>query len=125
MMIPVLPIVGLVGASNFKHCDHHSRNCGCSDFVKRIRKYVRFSIDGKYRRRIYDGFSGDGKLSIGTPGNLETSEQYEKGIRRCRTICNRQRIPIRKGIRQQCTKLGFLPEAQNDMIFLLSVKNWD
>ena len=35
--------------------------------------HVPFYIDGKYRRRIYDGFSGDGKLSIGTPGNLETS----------------------------------------------------
>ena len=70
MMIPVLPIVGLVGASNLSTAIIILGIAVVLIFVADP-KYVRFILMGSIGE--LRGFSGDGKLSIGTPGNLETS----------------------------------------------------
>ena len=40
-------------------------------------------------------------------------------------ICHRLRRSFGKGLGKSLQKLGYIPESQNDMIFLLYVRSWD
>ena len=62
--------------------------------------------------------SGTGKLSSGETCNLEKSGKViEKGTRHCRDFMPSVPEGCLKRVWKSVQKLGFLPEAQNDMIF--------
>ena len=91
MMLPVLPIAGLVGASNLS----------TAIIILGIAVVVIFIASPKYSQLIW-----------------RNPEQYEKGYQ---TLQGLYAIGsgglFGRGLGNSVQKLGFLPEAQNDMIF--------
>ena len=117
MMIPVLPIVGLVGASNLS----------TAIIILGIAVVLIFVADPKYVRFILMGSIGVGFMTVFLAMEsyrLERlaiwrhPEQYEKGYQ---TLQGLYAIGsgglFGRGLGNSVQKLGFLPEAQNDMIF--------
>lgn len=117
MMIPVLPIVGLVGASNLS----------TAIIILGIAVILIFVADPKYVRFIWMGSIGIAFMAVFLAMEsyrLERlaiwrhPEQYEKGYQ---TLQGLYAIGsgglFGRGLGNSVQKLGFLPEAQNDMIF--------
>lgn len=117
MMLPVLPIVGLVGASNLS----------TAIIILGIAVVLIFVASPKYSQFIWMGSVGAGFMAIFLAMEsyrLEriaiwrNPEQYEKGYQ---TLQGLYAIGsgglFGRGLGNSVQKLGFLPEAQNDMIF--------
>ena len=117
LMLPVLPITALVGASNLS----------TAIIILGIAVVLIFVASPKYIQFIWMGILGIGFMAIFLA--LESyrlerlaiwrnPEQYEKGYQ---TLQGLYAIGsgglFGRGIGQSVQKLGFLPEAQNDMIF--------
>ena len=68
--------------------------------------------------RIYDDLPCIGELQAGTDRNPEKSGEIRKRLSDpAGIVCHWKRRLIWQRTGEQCPKLGFLPEAQNDMIF--------
>lgn len=117
LMLPVLPVTALVGASNLS----------TAIIILGIAVVLIFVASPKYIQFIWMGILGIGFMAIFL--TLESyrlerlaiwrnPEQYEKGYQ---TLQGLYAIGsgglFGRGIGQSVQKLGFLPEAQNDMIF--------
>ncbi len=117
VMIPVLPIVALVGASNLS----------TAIIIMGIAVVLIFVASPKYAQFLWMGGAGVGFMGIFLA--LESyrlerlaiwrnPEQYEKGYQ---TLQGLYAIGsgglFGRGLGESVQKLGFLPEAQNDMIF--------
>ncbi len=117
LMIPVLPITALVGASNLS----------TAIIILGIAVVLIFVASPKYMQFIWMGAMGVGFMAIFLA--LESyrlerlaiwrhPEQYEKGYQ---TLQGLYAIGsgglFGRGLGESVQKLGFLPEAQNDMIF--------
>ena len=117
LMLPVLPVTALVGASNLS----------TAIIILGIAVVLIFVASPKYIQFIWMGILGIGFMAIFLA--LESyrlerlaiwrnPEQYEKGYQ---TLQGLYAIGsgglFGRGIGQSVQKLGFLPEAQNDMIF--------
>ncbi|MBC5687568.1 putative lipid II flippase FtsW [Mediterraneibacter sp. NSJ-55] len=117
VMLPVLPIVGLVGASNLS----------TAIIILGIAVVLVFVASPKYAQFIWMGAAAAAFLTVFLA--LESyrlerlaiwrnPEQYEKGYQ---TLQGLYAIGsgglFGRGLGQSVQKLGFLPEAQNDMIF--------
>ncbi len=117
MMIPVLPIVGLVGASNLS----------TAIIILGIAVVLIFVASPKYSQFIWMGSAGISFMAVFLAMEsyrLEriaiwrNPENYEKGYQ---TLQGLYAIGsgglFGRGLGNSVQKLGFLPEAQNDMIF--------
>ena len=117
MMIPVLPIVALVGASNLS----------TAIIILGIAVVLIFVASPKYSQFIWMGAAGIAFMAVFLAMEsyrLErlaiwrNPEQYEKGYQ---TLQGLYAIGsgglFGRGLGNSVQKLGFLPEAQNDMIF--------
>lgn len=117
MMLPVLPIVALVGASNLS----------TAVIILGIAVVLIFVASPKYSQFIWMGTAGVAFLAVFLAMEsyrLErlaiwrNPEQYEKGYQ---TLQGLYAIGsgglFGRGLGNSVQKLGFLPEAQNDMIF--------
>ena len=117
VMIPVLPIVGLVGASNLS----------TAIIIMGIAAVLIFVASPKYAQFVWMIVAGGGFMGIFLA--LESyrlerlaiwrnPELYEKGYQ---TLQGLYAIGsgglFGRGLGESVQKLGFLPEAQNDMIF--------
>ena len=117
VMLPVLPVVALVGASNLS----------TAIIILGIAVVLIFVASPKYAQFIWMGGAGIGFMGIFLA--LESyrlerlaiwrnPEQYEKGYQ---TLQGLYAIGsgglFGRGLGESVQKLGFLPEAQNDMIF--------
>lgn len=117
VMVPILPIVALVGANNLS----------TAIIILGIAVVLIFVASPKYAQFIWMGIAGIGFMGIFLA--LESyrleriaiwrnPEQYEKGYQ---TLQGLYAIGsgglFGKGLGKSVQKLGFLPEAQNDMIF--------
>ncbi len=117
MLLPVLPIVGLVGASNLS----------TAIIILGIAVVLIFVASPKYAQFVWMGAAAAGFMTVFLA--LESyrleriaiwrnPEQYEKGYQ---TLQGLYAIGsgglFGRGLGQSVQKLGFLPEAQNDMIF--------
>ncbi len=117
VILPILPIVALVGASNLS----------TAIIILGIAAVLIFVASPKYAQFIWMGVAGIGFMGIFLA--LESyrleriaiwrnPEQYEKGYQ---TLQGLYAIGsgglFGKGLGKSVQKLGFLPEAQNDMIF--------
>ena len=79
IMLSVLPIAGLVGASKFEYSHYYSRNCGYSCLYGKSQIRAVY-LDGSDRLRIYGCVSCVGELPAGAAGNLEKSGGIREGI---------------------------------------------
>ena len=117
MMLPVLPIVALVGASNLS----------TAIIILGIAVVLVFVASPKYSQFIWMGTAGIAFMAVFLAMEsyrLErlaiwrNPEQYEKGYQ---TLQGLYAIGsgglFGRGLGNSVQKLGFLPEAQNDMIF--------
>ena len=117
MMLPVLPIVALVGASNLS----------TAIIILGIAVVLIFVASPKYSQFIWMGAAGIAFMAVFLAMEsyrLErlaiwrNPEQYEKGYQ---TLQGLYAIGsgglFGRGLGNSVHKLGFLPEAQNDMIF--------
>ena len=117
VMIPVLPIVALVGASNLS----------TAIIILGIAAVLIFVASPKYAQFIWMGVAAVGVMTIFfalESYRLErlaiwrNPEKYEKGYQ---TLQGLYAIGsgglFGRGLGESVQKLGFLPEAQNDMIF--------
>ena len=117
MMLPVLPIVALVGASNLS----------TAVIILGIAVVLIFVASPKYSQFIWMGSAGIAFMAVFLAMEsyrLErlaiwrNPEQYEKGYQ---TLQGLYAIGsgglFGRGLGNSVQKLGFLPEAQNDMIF--------
>ena len=117
MMLPVLPIVALVGASNLS----------TAIIILGIAVALIFVASPKYSQFIWMGAAGIAFMAVFLAMEsyrLErlaiwrNPEQYEKGYQ---TLQGLYAIGsgglFGRGLGNSVQKLGFLPEAQNDMIF--------
>ena len=117
MMLPVLPIVALVGASNLS----------TAIIILGIAVVLVFVASPKYSQFIWMGAAGIAFMAVFLAMEsyrLErlaiwrNPEQYEKGYQ---TLQGLYAIGsgglFGRGLGNSVQKLGFLPEAQNDMIF--------
>ena len=117
MMLPVLPIVALVGASNLS----------TAIIILGIAVVLIFVASPKYSQFIWMGTAGIAFMAVFLAMEsyrLErlaiwrNPEQYEKGYQ---TLQGLYAIGsgglFGRGLGNSVQKLGFLPEAQNDMIF--------
>ena len=117
LLLPVLPVTALVGASNLS----------TAIIILGIAVVLIFVASPKYMQFIWMGILGIGFMTIFLA--LESyrlerlaiwrnPEQYEKGYQ---TLQGLYAIGsgglFGRGLGQSVQKLGFLPEAQNDMIF--------
>ena len=117
LLLPVLPVTALVGASNLS----------TAIIILGIAVVLIFVASPKYMQFIWMGILGIGFMAIFLA--LESyrlerlaiwrnPEQYEKGYQ---TLQGLYAIGsgglFGRGLGQSVQKLGFLPEAQNDMIF--------
>ena len=119
MMIPVLPIVGLVGASNLSTAIIILGIAVVLIFVADP-KYVRFILMGSIGVGFMADFSGDWKVIAWSGWQIwrTSGAVLKKGIRRCRDFMpSAAAVCSGRGLGKSVQKLGFLPEAQNDMIF--------
>lgn len=117
VMIPVLPIVALVGASNLS----------TAIIILGIAVIMIFVASPKYAQFVWMGVAGVGFMTIFLA--LESyrleriaiwrnPEQYEKGYQTMQGLYAIGSGGIfGRGLGASVQKLGFLPEAQNDMIF--------
>lgn len=116
-MIVVLPIVGLVGASNLS----------TAIIILSIAVVLIFVASPKYGQFIFLGAAGAGFMGIFLAlesyrlerlAVWKNPEAYEKGYQ---TLQGLYAIGsgglFGRGLGQSIQKLGFVPEAQNDMIF--------
>ena len=117
VMIVVLPIVGLVGASNLS----------TAIIILSIAVVLIFVASPKYGQFIFLGAAGAGFMGIFLAlesyrlerlAVWKNPEAYEKGYQ---TLQGLYAIGsgglFGRGLGQSIQKLGFVPEAQNDMIF--------
>ena len=117
IMIVVLPIVGLVGASNLS----------TAIIILSIAVVLIFVASPKYGQFIFLGAAGAGFMGIFLAlesyrlerlAVWKNPEAYEKGYQ---TLQGLYAIGsgglFGRGLGQSIQKLGFVPEAQNDMIF--------
>lgn len=117
IMLSILPVVGLVGASNLS----------TAIIILGIAVIVVFTASPKYSQFIWMGTAGIGFMAVFLA--LESyrlerlaiwrnPEKYEKGYQ---TLQGLYAIGsgglFGRGLGNSVQKLGFLPEAQNDMIF--------
>ena len=118
MMLPVLPDRGTGRGEQLKHGDHHSRNCGSADLCGESEISAVY-LDGAGRsghlwrsslRWRVTGWSGS--------QSGEIRRNMKKAIRRCRDLYAIGSGGLfGRGLGNSVQKLGFVPEAQNDMIF--------
>ena len=124
VMILILPIVGLVGASNLS----------TAIIILGIGVVLVFVASPMYAQFIWIGVSAAGFLAIflaTASYRLErlaiwrNPEQYEKGYQ---TLQGLYAIGsgglFGRGSGESIQKLGFVPEAQNDMIFSIVCEEW-
>ena len=117
VMLPVFPIVGLVGVSNLS----------TAIIILGIAVVLVFVSNPKYAQFIWMAVTGAGFMVLFLTMESyrleriaiwKNPEQYEKGYQ---TIQGLYAIGsgglFGKGLGKSIQKLGFLPEAQNDMIF--------
>ena len=117
MLLPVLPIVGLVGASNLS----------TAIIILGIAVVLIFTASPKYSHFIWMGSVGAAFMAIFLAMESyrleriaiwQHPENYEKGYQ---TLQGLYAIGsgglFGRGLGNSVQKLGFLPEAQNDMIF--------
>lgn len=124
VMVSVLPIVGLVGASNLS----------TAIIILGIGVILVFVASPLYAQFVWLGTAGVGFLAIFLA--LESyrlerlaiwrnPEKYEKGYQ---TLQGLYAIGsgglFGRGLGNSVQKLGFLPEAQNDMIFSIVCEEW-
>ena len=124
VMISILPIVGLVGASNLS----------TAIIILGIGVVLVFVASPLYSQFVWLGVTGVGFLAIFLA--LESyrlerlaiwrnPEKYEKGYQ---TLQGLYAIGsgglFGRGIGNSVQKLGFVPEAQNDMIFSIVCEEW-
>ena len=124
IMVSLLPIVGLVGASNLS----------TAIIILGIGVVLVFVASPVYAQFVWLGATGAGFLAIFLA--LESyrlerlaiwrnPEQYEKGYQ---TLQGLYAIGsgglFGRGMGQSVQKLGFVPEAQNDMIFSIVCEEW-
>ncbi|MEE1314494.1 MAG: putative peptidoglycan glycosyltransferase FtsW [Faecalimonas sp.] len=124
IMVSILPIVGLVGASNLS----------TAIIILGIGVVLVFVASPLYAQFVWLGVTGVGFLAIFLA--LESyrlerlaiwrnPEQYEKGYQ---TLQGLYAIGsgglFGRGIGNSVQKLGFVPEAQNDMIFSIVCEEW-
>ena len=117
MMLPVLPIVALVGASNLS----------TAIIILGIAVVLIFVASPKYSQFIWMGAAGIAFMAVFLAMEsyrLErlaiwrNPEQYEKGYQTLQGLYAIGSGGIfGRGLGNSVQKLGFLPEAQNDMIF--------
>ena len=117
MMLPVLPIVALVGASNLS----------TAIIILGIAVVLIFVASPKYSQFIWMGTAGIGFMTVFLAMEsyrLErlaiwrNPERYEKGYQTLQGLYAIGSGGIfGRGLGNSVQKLGFLPEAQNDMIF--------
>lgn len=117
MMLPVLPIVALVGASNLS----------TAIIILGIAVVLIFVASPKYSQFIWMGAAGIAFMAVFLAMEsyrLErlaiwrNPEQYEKGYQTLQGLYAIGSGGIfGRGLGNSIQKLGFLPEAQNDMIF--------
>lgn len=124
IMISILPIVGLVGASNLS----------TAIIILGIGVVLVFVASPLYAQFVWLGVTGIGFLTIFLAVEsyrLErlaiwrNPEQYEKGYQ---TLQGLYAIGsgglFGRGLGNSVQKLGFVPEAQNDMIFSIVCEEW-
>ncbi len=117
MMLPVLPVAGLVGASNLS----------TAVIILGIAVVLIFVASPKYSQFIWMGSAGAAFLAVFLAMESyrleriaiwQHPEKYEKGYQ---TLQGLYAIGsgglFGRGLGSSVQKLGFLPEAQNDMIF--------
>ena len=117
MMLPVLPVVGLVGASNLS----------TAIIILGIAVVLIFVASPKYSQFIWMGSAGAAFMAVFLAMESyrleriaiwQHPEKYEKGYQ---TLQGLYAIGsgglFGRGLGNSVQKLGFLPEAQNDMIF--------
>lgn len=108
---------GACGKQQFKYGSDHSGDWCSADFC--IESQIpSFCRNWCGRVWVCSSISCSGKLPSGAPCYLEKSEKYEKGFQ---TIQGLYAIGsgglFGRGLGSSIQKLGFVPEAQNDMIF--------
>ena len=117
MMLPVLPVAGLVGASNLS----------TAIIILGIAVVIIFVASPKYSQFIWMGSAGIAFMAVFLAMESyrleriaiwQHPEKYEKGYQ---TLQGLYAIGsgglFGRGLGNSVQKLGFLPEAQNDMIF--------
>lgn len=117
MMLPVLPIAALVGASNLS----------TALIILGIAVVLVFVASPKYSQFIWMGSAGIAFMAVFLAMEsyrLErlaiwrNPENYEKGYQTLQGLCAIGSGGLfGRGLGNSVQKLGFLPEAQNDMIF--------
>ena len=126
MMLPVAADRGTGRGEQLKHCDHHSgdrRGAGLCGQPEVLPVYLDGNGSGQ---RVHGRIPCHGELPARERLAIwRNPEQYEKGYQ---TLQGLYAIGsgglFGRGLGNSVQKLGFLPEAQNDMIFSLSAKNW-
>ena len=114
-MFTLLPIVGLVGSNNLSTAII-ILGIGAILIFASSPHYLQFIALGG--AGIYRHFSCCRKLPSGAPCDLAGSwKNMKKASRRSRTLRNRKRRAFGRGLGNSIQKLGFVPEAQNDMIY--------
>ena len=126
VMIVVLPVVGLVGASNLSTAIIILSIAVVLVFVASPKYGAVLFLLGGGRGRIYGNLSCFGEYRLERLAVWKNPEAYEKGYQ---TLQGLYAIGsgglFGRGLGQSIQKLGFVPEAQNDMIFPSFVKNLD
>ena len=117
IMLFALPVVGLVGASNLS----------TAVIILGIAVILIFTASPKYAQFIWMAVTGIGfmaiflgleRLPFGAYRHLAESEKYEKGYQTLQGLFAIGSGGLfGKGLGSSIQKLGFVPEAQNDMIF--------
>ena len=111
-----LPIAALVGSNNLSTAIILLGICAFLIFISHPATCV--SRNRRRRHRVYCRFSDDGELPPRTLAIWRNPEAYEKGFQ---TIQGLYAIGSGRifgcGLGKGLQKLGFVPEAQNDMIF--------
>ena len=117
VMIPVLPVVGLVGASNLSTAIIILGIAAALIFVASP-KYAQFLVMGAAAAGFLGIFLALESYRLERLAIWRHPEQYEKGYQ---TLQGLYAIGsgglFGRGLGNSVQKLGFLPEAQNDMIF--------
>ena len=121
-----LPIAALVGSNNLSTAIIFARNLCISDLLFHIRATCRFSESEAPASGLLPFFLMMESYRLERLAIWRNPEAYEKGFQ---TIQGLYAIGSGRifgcGLGKGLQKLGFVPEAQNDMIFRLSVRRAD
>ena len=118
-MLTLLPIVGLVGSNNLSTAIIILGNRSSADLCVQIQDmpdFLEWELTGV---AVIAVFPGSRKLSSGTSGHMaESGESMKKVFRPYRDFMLLEAAGfLEEDLDSSLQKLGFVPEAQNDMIF--------